>query len=91
VTDATVIDIAVRTMLVTAKLASPILLVSLAVGFGISLVQSVTQVQDVTLTFVPKMIGVALVIALAGNWMLAELVGFTRGLFDLVPQLVALG
>ena len=87
-TDATVIDIAVQTMYVIAKLASPILLVSLAVGFAISLVQSVTQIQDVTLAFVPKMIAVAVVIAIAGNWMLAELITFTQGLFELVPQLI---
>jgi flagellar biosynthetic protein FliQ len=88
VTDTNVIEIAVQTLMVTAKVAAPILLVSLAVGFGISLLQSATQIQDVTLTFVPKIIGVAIVIVVGGNWMLAELVGFTHRLFDLVPSLL---
>jgi flagellar biosynthetic protein FliQ len=89
VTDASVIDIAIRTMLVSAKLSAPILIVSLAIGVGVSLLQAMTQVQEFTLTFVPKLVGVALVIALGGNWMLAELTGFTRELFELLPQLLA--
>ena len=88
-TDASVIDIAVRTMIVSAKLSAPILIVSLAIGVGVSLLQAMTQVQEFTLTFVPKLVGVALVIAVGGNWMLAELTGFTRELFELLPQLLA--
>jgi flagellar biosynthetic protein FliQ len=74
--------------LVAAKISAPILLVTLALGLGVSLVQSVTQVQEHTLTFVPKLAGVALVILVAGNWMLAELMGFTTHLFDLIPDLI---
>jgi flagellar biosynthetic protein FliQ len=48
----------------------------------------VTQIQEVTLTFVPKLIGVGLVLMLGGHWMLAELVGFTNHLFDMVPRLL---
>jgi len=88
-TDTTVIEIAVRTMIVTAKLSAPILLVSVGVGLAVSLVQSVTQIQEVTLTFVPKLIGVGLVIVVGGHWMLAELIGFTKGLFDMIPGLLA--
>lgn len=88
-TDTTVVEIAVRTIIVTAKLSAPILLVSVGIGLAVSLVQSVTQVQEVTLTFVPKLIGVGLVIVLGGHWMLAELIGFTRGLFEMIPGLVA--
>ena len=89
--DASVLEIAVAAMMVTAKLCAPILLVSLAVGFAVSLLQSMTQVQEITLTFVPKLIGVGLVIAVAGNWMLAELMSFTREMFDMVPSLIAAG
>lgn len=88
-TDASVIDIAIRTLIVSAKLSAPILIVSLAIGVGVSLLQAMTQVQEFTLTFVPKLVGVALVIALSGNWMLAEITGFTRELFELLPQLLA--
>jgi flagellar biosynthesis protein FliQ len=88
VTDTSVIEIAVLTMSITAKLAMPVLLMSLGIGFVISLLQSMTQVQEVTLTFVPKLIGVGLVIVFGGNWMLAELVGFTNQLFAMLPSLL---
>jgi flagellar biosynthetic protein FliQ len=88
VTDSTVIDIAVQTMMITAKLAAPILVVSLAIGVAVSLLQSVTQVQEYTLTFVPKLAGIALVIVLAGSWMLHQLIAFTQDLFERVPQLI---
>jgi flagellar biosynthetic protein FliQ len=86
--DSTVIDIAVQAMIITAKLAAPILIVSLAIGIAVSLVQSVTQVQEYTLTFVPKLAGIALVIVIAGSWMLHELVAFTQRLFERVPSLI---
>ena len=87
--DTAIIEIALEAMIVTAKLAMPILVVTLAIGVGISIVQSVTQVQEFTLTFVPKMIGVGVVVLLGGNWMLNEMVNFTRTLFiDTLPQLL---
>jgi flagellar biosynthetic protein FliQ len=88
VTDNDVISIATQTLMVAGKVSAPILIVTLALGFGVSLVQSVTQIQEHTLTFVPKLAGVALVIVVAGNWMLAELVGFTQDLFALIPSLL---
>jgi flagellar biosynthetic protein FliQ len=86
--DSTVIDIAIQAMLITAKLAAPILIVSLAIGVAVSLVQSVTQVQEYTLSFVPKLAGIAVVIVVAGSWMLHQLVAFTQDLFARVPTLV---
>jgi flagellar biosynthetic protein FliQ len=86
--DTSVVEIAVQTMIICAKLCAPILVMSLAVGLAVSLFQSVTQIQEVTLTFVPKLIGVGLVLMLGGHWMLGELVGFTNHLFDMVPQLL---
>jgi len=88
VNDANVIEIATQTLMVAAKISAPILVVTLALGLGVSLVQSVTQVQEHTLTFVPKLVGVALVIVVAGNWMLAELMGFTTSLFEQIPDLI---
>lgn len=87
-TDSTVIDIAIQTMMITAKLAAPILVVSLAIGVAVSLLQSVTQVQEYTLTFVPKLAGIALVIVVAGSWMLHQLIAFTQDLFERVPSLI---
>ena len=88
-TDTSVVEIATQTMIVCAKLCAPILLVSLAIGLGVSLLQSVTQIQEVTLTFVPKLIGVGLVVVVGGHWMLAEMVSFTERLFDMIPSLLA--
>ena len=86
--DTAVLEIALKAIIVAAKLAAPILLVTIAVGFGISLLQSVTQIQEVTLTFVPKLAAVSLVLLLAGNWMLAEIVGFTTELYEAIPGMV---
>jgi flagellar biosynthetic protein FliQ len=88
VNDSNIIQIIVQTMVVTAKLAGPILIVSLAVGFLVSLVQSATMIQEFTLTFVPKLVAIAVVIVVAGSWMMEELLTFTRDLFALVPTLV---
>jgi flagellar biosynthetic protein FliQ len=89
VSDTTVMQIALQTLLITAKLAAPVLVVSLAIGLGISLLQSVTQIQEVTLTFVPKLAGVALVIVAGGHWMLSELIAFTNRLFAMLPGLLS--
>ena len=89
-TDTAVIEIAMNTMMVTAKLAAPILIVSLAIGVFVSLIQSVTQVQEFTLTFVPKLGGIALVILFAGSWMLHEMITYTQDLFTQLPNLLGL-
>ncbi|MFN8034878.1 MAG: flagellar biosynthesis protein FliQ [Acidimicrobiia bacterium] len=88
-TDTSVMQIALQAIEITIKLCAPILVVTLVIGLFISLLQSATQVQEVTLTFVPKLVGVALVIVLAGNWMLGQMIGFTHGLFSLLPQLTS--
>lgn len=75
-------------MVMAAKLALPILLASLVVGLIVSLFQSVTQIQEVTLTFVPKLGALALVLALTGHWMLGQLVGYTQQLIGGVGSLV---
>jgi flagellar biosynthetic protein FliQ len=89
VSDTAVLEVAIAAMTVAAKLCAPILIVSLAIGFAISVLQSMTQINEVTLTFVPKLIGVGIVIAVAGNWMLATLITFTQQMFDMVPSLIA--
>jgi flagellar biosynthesis protein FliQ len=88
VTDTTVIELGMRAMLVTGKLAAPILLTALLIGFGVSLFQSVTQIQEVTLSFVPKAVGVAGALLLTGSWMQSEIVGFATSLYQQIPTLV---
>ncbi len=87
-TDSTVLDIALQTMLVALKLSLPILLPALVIGFAISLVQSMTQIQEFTLAFVPKLIGVGIALLVSGNWMLHTLVAFTQDLFERIPAML---
>jgi flagellar biosynthetic protein FliQ len=87
-TDTQVTDLALQTMLLAAKVAAPVLLTALLVGFLISLFQAATQIQEQTLSFVPKMIAVAIALLVSGNWVLSELVSFTHSLFDMLPTLL---
>ena len=86
--DSDVTDIAVQTMVLAAKVAAPILLTALIVGFAISLFQAATQIQEPTLSFVPKIIAVSIALLLTGNWTLSELVSFTHQLFAMLPHLL---
>lgn len=83
-----IIDIAVQALMTAAKMAAPILLTALAVGLAIGLIQSATQIQEITLSFVPKLIAVAIVIALSGFWMIQEILTFTRWAFEQIPALI---
>jgi len=87
-TDTQVTELALQTMMLAAKVAAPVLLTALLVGFLISLFQAATQIQEPTLSFVPKMIAVAIALLVSGNWVLAELVSFTQSLFDMLPTLL---
>ena len=86
--DSQVMNIATNAMLMTAKLAGPFLLLSLAIGLLISLFQSVTSIQEVTLTFVPKLAGVAIVFVVAGHWMLGQMIGYTQTLIGNASSLL---
>lgn len=87
--DASVTEIVLQMMIVGAKLSAPMLITALVVGFAVSLMQAVTQLQDSTLSFVPKIIAVAIALLVSGNWMMQEMVSFTREIFALLPQLLA--
>jgi flagellar biosynthesis protein FliQ len=86
--DTDVTQLAVQTMLLSAKVAAPILLTALLVGFLISLFQAATQIQEPTLSFVPKMIAVSVALLITGNWVLSQLVSFTHQLFQMLPHLL---
>ncbi|QAY60063.1 flagellar biosynthesis protein FliQ [Microbacterium protaetiae] len=85
------LDIGAQALLIAGKLAAPLLVTALVVGFAISLLQSITQVQEVTLSFVPKAIAVALALLIAGNWMITELISFTNEMFARIPTLLSGG
>jgi flagellar biosynthesis protein FliQ len=87
-TQADAVHLAIETMLTTFKLVAPILGVSLAVGLIISMFQSVTQIQEFTLTFVPKLAAVSLVLLFTGHWMMDTLITYVDILFNQIPQLL---
>jgi len=82
-----VLDIGMQALLLAAKLSAPVLVTSLVVGFIVSLIQSVTQIQEVTLSFVPKAIAAAVALLVAGHWMISSIVSFTVELFARIPAL----
>lgn len=86
--DSAILDIAMSTMILTGKIVGPMLGVSLVIGFSVSLLQSVTQIQEFTLTFVPKFVAIGVVLLLGGPWMLAELQSFVNDLFASIPDLL---
>ena len=77
-----------RAVLVASELLMPVLLVSLIIGVVVSLLQAATQIQEMTLTFAPKLAGIVLVLLLMGPWMVRELTDFTREMYELIPSLV---
>jgi flagellar biosynthesis protein FliQ len=87
-TDTQIVELGLQAMTVAAKMCAPILLTALLIGFAISLFQSVTQIQEATLSFVPKAIGVGVAILFSGNWMLHEMITYTQQLFAKIPALL---
>ena len=83
-----VLDIGLQSMILAAKLSAPVLITALVVGVAVSLLQSITQIQEVTLSFVPKAIAVAVALLIAGHWMIAESVAFTHEVFARIPSLL---
>ena len=83
-----VIDLGMQAMKVTALLAAPLLLSALVVGLLVGMFQAATQINEMTLTFVPKLIVVALVIMIAGPTLLNTLLGFTIGLIEGIPGMI---
>lgn len=73
-------------LLTTALVGGPILILTLVVGLVVSVVQAATQINEATLTFLPKLIVVAVLLWLAGPWMLGQLVNYTTMLFQALPQ-----
>lgn len=84
--DVQVLEILSGAFGIAARLAGPILMVALVVGVVISLIQTVTQIQEMTLTFVPKLVAAALVVLLSGNWMMRETIGWIEALWALIPK-----
>lgn len=84
----TIIDLGQRAIVITVQLTAPILLATLAVGLIIAMFQAATQINEMTLTFVPKLIVMALILIFAGPWMLRTMIDYTQNLIRSIPGLI---
>jgi flagellar biosynthetic protein FliQ len=87
-TQDTVVSLAVSAMELALKVGAPILLVGLVIGLAVSVFQAVTQIQEQTLSFIPKVVGMAVLVVVAGPWMLGQLINWTAQLYAGIPSLV---
>jgi flagellar biosynthetic protein FliQ len=87
-TPETVMTVGTRALEMTLLLAAPLLLVALVVGLLVGFFQAATQINEMTLSFIPKVVGMAATLVVAGPWMLKLIVGYTRELFESIPQLI---
>jgi flagellar biosynthesis protein FliQ len=87
-TPETVLTVGSRALEITLLIAAPLLLVALVTGLIVSAFQAATQINEMTLSFIPKLIAMSLAIVVAGPWMLKVLVGYTRELFESIPGLI---
>lgn len=77
-----VLEVSREAIWVMLKISAPLMLVALAVGLVVSLIQALTQIQEQTLTFVPKLLAIFLTLAVAGPWMLWQTVRFATAIFE---------
>jgi len=84
----TVVNLATQAMSLAVKIAGPLLLVALVLGVLVSVFQAVTQIQEQSLSLIPKIVGVAVVIVVLGPWMLGQLVAYTSALYTAIPTMV---
>jgi flagellar biosynthetic protein FliQ len=84
----TVVSLATQAMTLALEIAGPILLLGLIIGLLVSIFQAVTSIQEQSLSFIPKIVGVAVLIVVLGPWMLDQLVGYAQNLYMSIPSLV---
>lgn len=87
-TPETVMEVARQALMVLIMLSAPILLTALAIGLFIGMIQAATQIQEMTLSFIPKLLGMFVALIIAGGWMLDMVVNFTLRLYESVPSMI---
>ena len=87
-TPETVVTVGRHALEMTLMLAAPLLLTALAVGLIVGIFQAATQINEMTLSFIPKLLAMAAVLALTGPWMLRSLVEYTRALIESIPGMI---
>jgi flagellar biosynthesis protein FliQ len=84
----TVVSLATQAMTLAVEVAGPMMLLGLVVGLVVSIFQAVTSIQEQSLSFIPKIIGLAALIVILGPWMLDQLVSYAQNLYLSIPQLI---
>jgi flagellar biosynthetic protein FliQ len=87
-TPETVMTVGQRALEMTLLLSMPLLMAALVIGLLVGIFQAATQINEMTLSFIPKLIGMAVTALVAGPWMLKLMVNYTRGLFESIPGLI---
>ena len=87
-TPETIISVGQQALVITALLAAPMLLAALAAGLLIGMFQAATQINEMTLSFIPKLLALVATIFATGHWMLQTLIDYTRSLFESIPGLL---
>jgi flagellar biosynthetic protein FliQ len=87
-TPETVMTIGTHALQVTLLLSAPLLIVALALGLIVGVFQAATQINEMTLSFIPKLLGMAATVVIAGPWMLKVMMDYTRDLFESIPGLI---
>jgi flagellar biosynthetic protein FliQ len=87
-TPQTVLTMMQQALMVTALVAAPLLLTALVVGLVVSILQAATQINEMTLSFIPKLIAMFAALILAGPWMLSTLIDYVQRLFLSIPQMI---
>ncbi|KAF5030134.1 Bacterial export protein, family 3 [anaerobic digester metagenome] len=82
-----VMSIMQHAMVIAVKMAAPVLIISMAVGLIISVFQAATQIHEQTLTFVPKLIAIAVILVLLGSWMMESMSDFVFYIFDTITEI----
>ena len=84
----TVVNLATQAMTLAVEIGGPMLLVGLVIGLVVSIFQAVTSIQEQSLSFIPKIIGLGVLIVVLGPWMLGQLVNYAENLYSSIPQLI---
>jgi flagellar biosynthesis protein FliQ len=87
-TPETVLTLASDSLGIATLLAAPLLLTALATGVAIGVLQAATQINEMTLSFIPKLLTLVIALVVTGPWMLQLIISYTRGLFASIPQLI---
>jgi flagellar biosynthesis protein FliQ len=87
-TPETVMTMGRHAMEITLMISAPLLLVALIIGLLISIFQAATQINEATLSFIPKLVGIFIALVLAGPWMLSTMLDYMRGVFTGIPGMI---